>query len=127
MKASDSTNSLTGLTTEEQAPSCFICLAEADLYNPLVDSKLLRNCGCKFHVHAPCWNSWIKDKTDYDCPICRRDSMLRIKIPPNPVSTIEWIDERPRSQRCSSKCKVVSCILATGVASFLIASMILWG
>lgn len=127
MRASDSTNSLTELTRDElQEPSCFICLAESELYNPLVDSKLLRNCGCRFHVHAPCWNTWIKDKTDYDCPICRKNSILRIKIPPNPVSAIEWVDER-QSRGISGKCKLISCIFATGVAAFLISSIVLWG
>lgn len=86
MKGSDSVNSLTELTGGHQdGNTCFICLEEASLGLPLVDSKLLRNCGCTFHVHAECWNIWIKNKTDFDCPICHRASMLKIHIPPNPV------------------------------------------
>jgi hypothetical protein len=123
MKGSDSTNSLTELTSQE--PSCFICLEEHQLHNPLVDSKLLRNCGCKFHVHPPCWNEWIKGKSDYDCPICRKDSMLRIKIPPNPVQTIEWVQERNPSIERSYRIGI--CILASAISGFLIASIVLWG
>lgn len=83
MKGSDSTNSLTELTGKDE---CFICLtSENDKGEPLVSSKLLRTCGCKFFVHPECWNVWIRDKSDYDCPICRKQSMLRIHIPPNPV------------------------------------------
>lgn len=85
MRASDSTNSLTGLTQPHEEHTCFICLEEAALGLPLVDSKLLRNCGCKFHVHTECWNTWILSKSDFDCPICHRASMLKIHIPPNPV------------------------------------------
>ena len=87
MKASDSTNSLTELTEYDE---CFICLTKAnDKGEPLVSSKLLRTCGCKFLVHPACWNIWIKDKSDYDCPICRKQSMLRINIPPNPIFYVE--------------------------------------
>ncbi len=125
MKGSDSTNSLTELTIHEQEPSCFICLGDHEIHNPLVDSKLLRNCGCKFHVHPPCWNRWIKDKSDYDCPICRKDSMLRIKIPPNPVQTIEWVQER--RQTTSNHWRLAFCICGIGASAFLIASIVLWG
>ncbi len=124
MKGSDSTNSLTELTKQESEPSCFICLSEHEIHNPLVDSKLLRNCGCKFHVHPPCWNRWMKDKSDYDCPMCRKDSMLRIKIPPNPVHTIEWIQERPQPRHSYRLC---ICVMVLAIAAFLIASIVLWG
>ena len=90
MKASDSVNSLTELTQEKN--TCFICLDEDVIGLPLVSSKLLRNCGCTFYVHAPCWNEWMKSKTDFDCPICHKASMLKIHIPPNPALPYE--DER---------------------------------
>lgn len=94
MKGSDSTNSLSELTAIQD---CFICLAaENELGEPLVSSKLLRNCGCRFYVHPACWNIWIKEKSDFDCPICHKASMLRISIPPNPVLTIEIPRERKR-------------------------------
>ena len=94
MKPSDSTNSLTELTGKEE---CFICLsAENENDEPLVDSKLLRTCGCKFTVHPACWNVWLKDKTDYDCPICQRRSVLQINIPPNPVLMIGIPEEDSR-------------------------------
>jgi hypothetical protein len=65
---------------------CFICLElQNELQEPLVDSKLLRTCGCKFVVHPACWNGWMKDKSDWDCPICRRNSMITMHIIPNPV------------------------------------------
>lgn len=96
MKASDSTNSLTELT---EVKTCFICL-ESDINEkgePLVDSKLLRNCGCHFQVHPACWNEWLKEKSDYDCPICHKSSMMRIKIPPNPVLSVVYEERLPPS------------------------------
>ncbi len=124
MKASDSTNSLTELTaTRSDDSTCFICLEEETLGNPLVSSKLLRNCGCRFYVHTECWNAWIQNKTDYDCPICHRASMLKIHIPPNPVLTME----SPPPAR-NSRVRSVLCILTTlfifGVSSIIIERMI---
>ena len=91
MKSSDSTNSLTALNPDSFAveiePVCFICLEELnEKQEPLVDSSLLRSCGCQFKVHPECWNLWMKDKTDYDCPICRKKSLLLGKpaVPPMP-------------------------------------------
>lgn len=108
MKGSDSTNSLTELTGKDE---CFICLAvENDKDEPLVSSKLLRTCGCKFFVHPECWNQWIKGKSDYDCPICRKSSMLRINIPPNPIFYIEGIREE-RSYRFHLNPIQIGCIL----------------
>ena len=96
MKGSDSTNSLTQLTGRDE---CFICLmVENDKDEPLVSSKILRTCGCKFFVHPECWNSWMKGKSDYDCPICRRESVLRISIPPNPVVLVEVPREFQRNR-----------------------------
>ena len=110
MKGSDSTNSLTELTGKDE---CFICLTgqnENDKGEPLVSSKLLRTCGCKFFVHPECWNLWIKDKSDYDCPICRKDSMLRINIPPNPIFYVEGIREERRHNLQPTWIKM-SCII----------------
>ena len=124
MKASDSTNSLTELT---EVKSCFICLEEG--FNsegePLVDSKLLRTCGCRFQVHPACWNEWIKEKSDYDCPICRKDSMLRIKIPPNPVLSVVYQEERdPRRNRIWNMCV---CLFFTIVGIILVVAITKWG
>lgn len=123
MKASDSVNSLTELTSHEK--SCFICLGtDLEQGEPLVDSKLLRNCGCKFEVHPACWNEWLKGKSDYDCPICRKDSMLRIKVPPNPVMAIHYEEERPRP---NVVCRVVSFVLCTTLSVVLVTAIVKWG
>jgi len=109
MKPSDSTNSLTELTGCDE---CFICLqVENENGEPLVSSKLLRTCGCKFSVHPACWNIWIKGKTDYDCPICRKDSMLRIHIPPNPVFYVQGVREERRYRFHFSLCQWACIIL----------------
>lgn len=116
MKASDSTNSLSELTGRDE---CFICLmAENDKGEPLVSSKVLRTCGCKFFVHPECWNQWIKDKSDYDCPICRKQSMLRINIPPNPIFYVEGYDEHSRrsTRRQVSLPLAFCCLTIFGVA-----------
>ena len=99
MKQSDSTNSLTGLNKDD--PTCFVCLEIHSTDLPLVDSAILRSCGCKFSVHAPCWNEWIKEgKSDYDCPICGKRSLhmgLTLTAPfqvlevPEPVSTVKQL------------------------------------
>jgi hypothetical protein len=124
MKASDSTNSLTELT---EVKSCFICL-ESDTNSfgePLVDSQLLRNCGCRFQVHPACWNEWLKEKSDYDCPICRKESMLRIKIPPNPVLSIVY-QEQPDTRR-NHVWQGCVCIFFTAVAVILVIAITKWG
>jgi hypothetical protein len=127
MKTSDSVNSLTELNpSEKQEKTCFICLGDDDSsHEPLVDSKLLRNCGCKFAVHPACWNEWLKGKSDYDCPICRKDSMLRIKIPPNPVLAIEYEESVvPSRWRYCRFCIYSICLIGT---IFLIISIVKWG
>jgi E3 ubiquitin-protein ligase DOA10 len=123
MKASDSVNSLTELNPHEK--SCFICLSsDLEEGEPLVDSKLLRNCGCNFAVHPACWNEWMKDKSDYDCPICRKDSMMRIKIPPNPVLVFSTREE-PRP--FCSLLKAAACLVFTVGAICLVIAIVLWG
>ncbi len=125
MKASDSVNSLTELNAEQTSdPSCFICLSEEpEQGEPLVSSVLLRNCGCRFYVHPACWNRWIQDKSDYDCPICHKASMTRIHIPPNPVLAIAYREE----ERPYNKLTIPFCILGVSAVSFLVASIVLWG
>jgi hypothetical protein len=84
MKNSDSSNSLNELIPS--GPSCFICLEEEPLDGEeLVGSETLRKCGCRFHVHPVCWKKWMKNKTDFDCPICHRDVLLRIEVHPIPL------------------------------------------
>ena len=115
MKASDSTNSLTELSGRDE---CFICLStENDKEEPLVSSKLLRTCGCKFFVHPECWNEWIKDKSDYDCPICRKQSILRINVPPNPVFYVEGYDQHSgrQPQRHIFRWVLIAVFLAFGI------------
>ena len=127
MKASDSTNSLTELNPSQGSdPSCFICLSEEpENGEPLVVSSLLRNCGCRFHVHPACWNEWIKNKSDYDCPICHKASMVRIHIPPNPVMVMAYEDEQHMA-KCS-KFKIVFALVIIVVFSFLVTAIVQWG
>jgi len=80
MKHSDSKSSLAELNHDDVP--CFICLEiENELAEPLVNSAILRTCGCKFAVHPYCWNAWMKDKSSYDCPICRQKSMFTTRAP----------------------------------------------
>ena len=134
MKASDSVNSLTELNPREvEEKTCFICLSsDVEQGEPLVDSKLLRNCGCKFAVHPACWNEWMKSKSDYDCPICHKASLQRIHVPPNPVLAISVLELRAiaqhelRAQRYSML-KCCSCLIVTAVTSLLITALLKWG
>lgn len=98
MKASDSVNSLTELNPAESSDKCcFICLSEdLEQGEPLVDSKLLRNCGCKFSVHPACWNAWMKGKSDFDCPICHKSSIKKDGVLPNPVLAYSYDEQQPR-------------------------------
>lgn len=125
MKSSDSTNSLTALNpdsvTVELDPVCFICLEELNEKNePLVDSSLLRTCGCQFKVHPECWNRWMKDKTEYDCPICRKKSLflgnpLVPPMPENPWSSIPSF----RSRLIKFSC-LLFCMLSAGIILYQI-------
>lgn len=107
MKHSDSKNSLSELITDD--PTCFICLEIHSDEMPLIDSAMLRSCGCKFSVHAPCWDEWIKKgKSDYDCPICGKRSLhYGITLtPPLVESDLEerQEEEEPYSNyRCSKR------------------------
>jgi hypothetical protein len=89
MKQSSSTTSLTALTEANFDRECFICLDIAnESGEPLVDSSILRTCGCKFVVHPECWNKWMVGKSDWDCPICHKKSLNTPSVPPNPVLTV---------------------------------------
>lgn len=119
MKASDSTNSLTGLTEQVELQieetTCFICLEVMnEKSEPLVDSSLLRTCGCRFKVHPACWNVWMVDKSDFDCPICRKKSMGTGKspVPPLPAQS-EWPRE-PTSFMRRTVYLFLTLILLTG-------------
>jgi hypothetical protein len=93
MKQSSSTSSLTALTEANLERECFICLDIAnESGEPLVDSSILRTCGCKFVVHPECWNKWMVGKSDWDCPICYKKSLNTPSIPPNPVLSIDVED-----------------------------------
>jgi hypothetical protein len=110
MKSSDSKNSLADLNPPEEI--CFVCMgSREDSHEPLVISSILRTCGCKFHVHPSCWNQWMRDKTDYDCPICRRESLLRIRVPPNPVLMMEVPQEVPRARNYQLYIYLAVCIV----------------
>ena len=86
MKQSLSTSSLTALTEANLERECFICLDIAnESGEPLVDSSILRTCGCKFVVHPECWNKWLVGKSDWDCPICHKKSLTTPNVAPNPV------------------------------------------
>ena len=113
MKASDSSNSLAALNPDD--PTCFICLEiENELAEPLVDSSLLRNCGCKFHVHPFCWNKWMESKSPYDCPICHKKS-LTTPGPPTPYPIIL------QQGSCRESYVLLAIIATIGVAGGLIA------
>jgi hypothetical protein len=121
MKASDSTNSLTGLTeqisVQIEEPTCFICIEQMnEKAEPLVDSSLLRTCGCQFKVHPACWNEWMKDKTDYDCPICRKKSLTANKSPTPTPPISEW----PREQQPFKQYFRASLLLIIFVAIFIL-------
>ena len=119
MKASDSHTSLDALN--EPDPVCFICLDERGPSDePLVSSKLLRNCGCKFSVHPVCWNMWLKGKSDFDCPICHKESVRRINITPNPVMeyAVAYQAEHSQSRRRNRRREAI--ILAISLSLFVI-------
>lgn len=122
MKASDSVNSLTALNdgAEEGLQTCFICIEEInDKQEPLVDSSLLRTCGCRFKVHPECWNAWMKDKTDYDCPICRKKSLGMKGSPTPPVPGVEnWSDRAAPRRRVYMCILVLLAFLAGGVMTY---------
>lgn len=110
MKASDSVNSLTALNpdvenqnqnqNQEDFLPCFICLDELnDREEPLVPSSMLRTCGCSFKVHPACWNEWMKGKSDYDCPICRKKSLLSNKLPTPPIPAEAFSERTQRNYR----------------------------
>lgn len=124
MKASDSVNSLTALndTLEEGLHTCFICIEELnEKQEPLVDSSLLRMCGCRFKVHPACWNAWMKDKTDYDCPICRKKSLTMKGPPTPPIPEMEsWNRGTPARKRLYLFIAAVCIFLIGGLMTYKI-------
>jgi len=94
MKQSDSSNSLDELNPKYE---CFVCL-EGDEEDPLIESSMLRTCGCRFHVHSHCWDQWMKGKTEFDCPICRKSSLIRVQEGISPLPS------RFQTQRASVPC-----------------------
>ena len=126
MKASDSTNSLSALNPDpEQANSteCFICLdTEHESGEPLVDSIMLRTCGCKFKVHPVCWNEWMKDKSDWDCPICRKKSVCSNKSPtPIFVAVEEWSQQR-RERKYKYMFALILVLIMAGILIYQMAT-----
>lgn len=101
MKASESANSLTELVVIDDK-ECFICLEPTinERGEPVVNSKLLRNCGCTFYVHPVCWNEWMKGKSDWDCPICHKNSLKTAHILPNPVLQLHIRVDTPTLPLC---------------------------
>lgn len=122
MKHNDSKNSLAELNPED--PTCFICLDhENELAEPVVSSKLLRTCGCQFVVHPHCWNEWMKDKSDYDCPICRKKSIFSDR---HPTPLHEFLDSAPEIPLVSNKkCLIVFLILGI-IAVILITLFVIF-
>ena len=132
MKASDSVNSLTALNPDlenqeqnqqEDFLPCFICLDELnDREEPLVPSSMLRTCGCTFKVHPACWNEWMKGKSDYDCPICRKKSLTSNKPPTPPIPAEAFQEHTQRNYRkCFSYGFLVALFLSG--AAFMIWQM----
>lgn len=70
MKASDSTNSLSGLTGEE--PRCYFCHQEAGHDEEIVDASKFLVCHCKFKTHTTCWNTHIFEHKEHKCPMCEK-------------------------------------------------------
>lgn len=121
MKASDSVNSLTALNPDVEQPDdffhCFICLDELnDRQEPLVPSSMLRTCGCDFKVHPACWNEWMKGKSDYDCPICRKKSLLGSKPPTPPIPVEAFQGQTHRTYRKYFCYGFLGALLLTGGA-----------
>jgi hypothetical protein len=119
MKHVDSKTSLAELNPED--PTCFICLElENDLGEPVVPSSMLRTCGCVFVVHPHCWNTWMKDKTDWDCPICRKKSLSLGLVPVPPLPTVA-----PPQPIFSWRLVVVAVCCMTVLSTAMVVSLVL--
>lgn len=119
MKASDSTTSLDALNPPD--PACFICLeTEHPSEEPLVDSKLLRTCGCRFSVHPVCWNLWLQDKSDFDCPICHRESVRKIPISPHPMTPHVAVFEQESSRQTRRNKRRDAIIVMISLSLFIV-------
>lgn len=113
MKHVDSKTSLAELNLED--PTCFVCL-ETSNEEPVVPSKMLRNCGCAFVVHPTCWNEYMKGKSDYDCPICRKKSYFSDR-PPTPLQ--EFLAANPEPEPELSHRKTYIQIIAFSVLAII--------
>lgn len=119
MKHVDSKTSLAELNPED--PTCFVCL-EASNEEPVVSSAMLRNCGCTFVVHPTCWNEYMKGKTDFDCPICRKKSIF-INRSPTPLQ--DFLDANPDQQVAEPVRHVpFKAIVFFGIMTVLIVTLI---
>ncbi len=120
MKNSDSKNSLAELNPPE--PICFVCMEESSPETPLIESSLLRSCGCKFHTHAECWNTWRKEKSDYDCPYCSKRS-LHLSLPmtaPFQQDYTVYLRSQPK-RMCSWKKIIMFAIFLAIAIAFILA------
>ncbi len=123
MKNSESKNSLAELNPPE--PICFVCLEESSQDTPLIDSSLLRSCGCKFHTHAECWNKWRVGKTDADCPYCGRRT-IHLSIPMTAPFQRDYtadIAGMPH-RKCTYK-KIFFLFFTLGLIAFFVAAFFL--
>lgn len=115
MKNSDSKNSLAELNPPE--PICFVCLDEGSIDAPLIQSSLLRSCGCKFYTHTECWNTWRKDKSDFDCPYCSKRT-LHMSIPMTAPFQQDYTQDirSMESQRWCNWKKIICFLLFVAIA-----------
>lgn len=120
MKNSDSKNSLAELNPQE--PTCFICLEEGSPDFPLLQSSLLRSCGCKFFTHTDCWNKWRKDKTDHDCPYCGRRS-LHLSLPMTAPLQQDYTRQMQELQRGGRKKYIFPCLLFVVLLCILVPTL----
>jgi hypothetical protein len=121
MKNSDSKNSLAELNPPE--PICFVCLEESTPDTPLIESSLLRSCGCKFYTHADCWNKWRVGKTDADCPYCGRRT-IHLSIPMTAPFQRDYTKDLvnlPVKNQCSVKKIIFIVVLSAFTIAILVA------
>ena len=127
MKTSSSTSSLDALNTND--PTCFICIEIAnDLGEPLVDGKMLRKCGCAFHVHPACWNTWLASgRSEFDCPICRKGILhLSIPVEDAPPLTRVRAQSFPYADESFVCCLPVPSKIATSIFFGVISIFVIW-
>jgi hypothetical protein len=67
----------------------------------------------------------MKGKTDYDCPICRKDSMQRLKVPPNPVLMVVYEEHRPAPTVTPLRACICSGLLV--FTAMMVTAIVKWG